>query len=659
MSWYERITALPTPPFALLHRPGHDPHSIDLIFGQTSEVDRVADIPLPAGDGAGPPRHEVLAILPYRQIRERGFAAPDDGTPLVTMKVTEQTVLTLTEVLAALPTDPVDLVEARFDADDEEYAATVQKVITEEIGQGVGANFVLRRSFCAQIPGWSPRTALAFFSRLLGRDPGAHWTFVVYTGQRTLVGSSPERHVTLAAGTATMNPISGTYRYPADGPELPGILDFLADRKEANELYMVLDEELKMMGGICDRGARATGPHLKQMARLAHTEYFVEGHTTRDVRHILRDTLFAPTVVGGPLESACRVIDRYEPQGRGYYAGVVALIGRDAHGDRAMDSAILIRTADVDPAGRMRIGVGATLVRDSDPAAEARETRAKAAGLIEALDGRPRRAAVAPDTSVGGHPLVQRALAERNQPLADFWFEDPRHRDRIQPGIVGRRALVIDAEDTFTEMARHALVALGLRVEVRRHDEELTLTGHDLVVVGPGPGDPRQFTDPKIAKLRAVTQELLALGVPFLAICLGHQVLSALLGLDIVRIPVPNQGTQRRIRFRRRTELVGFYNTFAAYCDRSELVHPDREGPIEVLGESSTGEVHGLRGPGFASVQFHPESVLTPGGIRIIGELLGELLADPVSSRPDRRTVVSRSVPYLASIGMTEATARR
>ncbi len=75
------------------------------------------------------------------------------------------------------------------------------------------------------------------------------------------------------------------------------------------------------------------GPYLKEMSRLAHTEYFIEGRTTRDAREILRETLFAPTVTGSPLESASRVIHGYEPHGRGYYSGVAALIGRDTAGD--------------------------------------------------------------------------------------------------------------------------------------------------------------------------------------------------------------------------------------------------------------------------------------------------------------------------------------
>jgi phenazine biosynthesis protein phzE len=298
-----------------------------------------------------------------------------------------------------------------------------------------------------------------------------------------------------------------------------------------------------------------------------------------------------------------------------------------------MDSAILIRTADIDATGHMRIGVGATLVRDSDPASEAAETRAKAAGLLDALRGRPPAAvgtASTADIPLDEHPAIRRALAERNTPLADFWFDDPddRDRDRTVADLKGRRVLVIDAEDTFTAMARQVLAALGFDVDVRRFDEDYELAGHDLVVVGPGPGDPRDHDDPKIAHLRDVTKRLLASDVPFLSVCLGHQVLSTVLGLPLEPIPVPNQGTQRTIEFLGRRELVGFYNTFAASCPSDEIDCPARDGTIEVFREERSDEVHGLRGPGFASVQFHPESVLSRGGVRILRDTLRGVLSE-------------------------------
>ena len=76
------------------------------------------------------------------------------------------------------------------------------------------------------------------------------------TGGRTLVGASPEVHVRMSGGTVVMNPISGTYRYPAGGPTPEDLLAFLADRKETDELSMVVDEELKMMATVAPTRSR-------------------------------------------------------------------------------------------------------------------------------------------------------------------------------------------------------------------------------------------------------------------------------------------------------------------------------------------------------------------------------------------------------------------
>ncbi|MEU3772944.1 anthranilate synthase family protein [Streptomyces sp. NPDC032472] len=617
-----RILGPRPPAFALIHRPeAVVTRHLDLFLGEFAEAATLADIPL--GDtvaGAGT-RQDVLTLVPYRQLAERGFEAPDDGAPLLAMAIAEQARVPLATVLDRIPDAPVQLVPGGdFDIDDETYAETVRRVVTDEIGTGEGANFVMKRSFVADISDYSVAAALRFFRRLLERETGAYWTFIVHTGERTLIGASPERHISVSGGRAVMNPISGTYRFPASGPELPGVMQFLADRKEADELYMVVDEELKMMARICESGGRVVGPYLKEMARLAHTEYFIEGRTTRDPREILHETLFAPTVTGSPLESAGKVVKKYEPQGRGYYSGVLALIGQDENSERTLDSAILIRTADIDASGRMSIGVGATLVRHSDPLSEVAETRAKASGLLAMFEQPgPRR--------FGDHPEVRAALDARNATIAGFWLDDDSARTRPVPLLVGRKVLVVDAEDTFTAMIEHQLRAMEADVTVRRFDEPYSFAPYDLVVMGPGPGDPRETGHPKIAHLRDAVDTLLAERRPFLAVCLSHQVLSTKLGFSLKRREQPNQGVQREIELFGRRERVGFYNTFAAQS-ASDTVEVPGIGTVEVCREAGTGEVHALRGPGFRSMQFHAESVLTEDGIRIVGDALSGLLSE-------------------------------
>ncbi|WP_458867649.1 chorismate-binding protein, partial [Enterococcus faecium] len=90
-------------------------------------------------------------------------------------------------------------------------------------------------------------------------------------------------------------------------------------------------------------------------------------------RDILRETMFAPTVTGSPMQNACAVIARHESSPRGYYSGVAALFTPRADGGHDLDAPILIRTAYLEN-GRLRVPVGATLVRHSDPFGEVSET---------------------------------------------------------------------------------------------------------------------------------------------------------------------------------------------------------------------------------------------------------------------------------------------
>ncbi|MFD8569233.1 anthranilate synthase family protein [Streptomyces sp. NPDC059639] len=603
-------------PFALLRRrtPGRDHDTVEVLIGSVRTYEKLADVP------------EGLALVPFRQIRERGFDVRDDGTPLAVLRPEESCEIPLAEALRQLPAHDVAVRDGGFDVDDDRYADIVGRVLREEIGRGEGANFVIRRTYEGEIPGFSRADALALFRRLLDGERGAYWTFVVHTGERTLVGASPEVHVRMSGGTVVMNPISGTYRYPAAGPTPDDLLEFLADGKEIEELSMVVDEELKMMCTVGDMGGVVIGPRLKEMAHLAHTEYELRGKSTLDVREVLKETMFAATVTGSPVQNACRVIERHEVGGRGYYAGALALIGRDAGGAQTLDSPILIRTADIDGAGRLRVPVGATLVRGSDPRSEVAETHAKAAGVLAALGvrpSRPREESARP--ALADDPRVRAALDGRRASLAPFWL-----RMQERAGELGGHALVVDGEDTFTAMLAHVLRSSGLDVSVRRYDEEglreRVLAHEGPVVLGPGPGDPSDLTDPKMRFLRSLTAEVLRThGHGVLGVCLGHELIAAELGLDIVRKEVPYQGAQTGIELFGRTETVGFYNSFVAACD-DEAARELAAHEVEVARDAG-GEVHALRGPGFASIQFHPESVLSLRGAGIVRELLTQLTA--------------------------------
>ncbi|MFJ1702256.1 anthranilate synthase family protein [Kitasatospora sp. NPDC088346] len=628
-----RLTSPGAPAFALLHRrtPRLAPDTVEVLLGTVGSYDTLAELPVRSGAPAAGPRHDLLALVPYRQIRERGFDAHDDGTPLQALAVEEQYALGLDDLLAALPREAVEVRGGGFDIDDDEYAGIVRRVIEDEIGNGEGANFVIRRDFRGTLDGFTTATALSLFRRLLEQEQGAYWTFLVHTGERVLVGASPEVHVRQSGGTVVMNPISGTYRYPAAGSDLDSLLAFLHDPKELEELTMVVDEELKMMCTVGDLGGQVLGPRLKEMAHLAHTEYELRGRTSMDVREVLRETMFAATVTGSPVQNATRVIRRYERSGRGYYSGALALIGRGASGGQQLDSPICIRTADIDPAtGELVVRVGATLVRHSDPYSEVAETHAKAAGVLAAIGARPGPARAAGD---GGGPRladdhrVQAALDARRAGLAPFWL---RMQQPARPAE-GLDTLVVDGEDTFTSMLAHLLGSLGHRVTVLRYDTPglrgLAAAHTGPLVLGPGPGDPADPADAKMALLRPIAADALTAArtgtrsAPLLAVCLSHQLVAHRLGLPLVRKHVPYQGAQESVDLFGTRRTVGFYNTFTARCTAEDTARLAADG-IEAALDPLTGDVHALRGPGFATLQFHPESVLTREGVDIVAHLL-------------------------------------
>jgi phenazine biosynthesis protein phzE len=166
--------------------------------------------------------------------------------------------------------------------------------------------------------------------------------------------------------------------------------------------------------------------------------------------------------------------------------------------------------------------------------------------------------------------------------------------------------------------------------------------------------------------MRALISRRLRSGLPLLAVCLSHQVLCDLLGLTVAPLPRPYQGTQRRVPAFGRDVRVGFYNTFAARVaarDVTEVLDgvripvsvagpvPGAGGPDGIPGiagreptldprdreavvwaDPDSGEVFAVRGAGFASTQFHLESVLSTDGLDLLVELLESLLVGAAPS---------------------------
>jgi len=189
---------------------------------------------------------------------------------------------------------------------------------------------------------------------------------------------------------------------------------------------------------------------------------------------------------------------------------------------------------------------------------------------------------------------------------------------------VAARVLVIDNYDSFVYNLVQYLGELGAEPIVHRHDalpiEALVEVAPDAVLISPGPGRPE---DAGVSN--AAIRRFGEAGVPVLGVCLGHQAIGALYGGDVVRAPHVMHGKTSTITHDGRGVFAGVPNPFTAtryhslVVDRSTV--PD---VLEITAESEDELVMGLRHRDFPieGVQFHPESILTESGHRLLENFL-------------------------------------
>jgi anthranilate synthase component 2/para-aminobenzoate synthetase component 2 len=191
------------------------------------------------------------------------------------------------------------------------------------------------------------------------------------------------------------------------------------------------------------------------------------------------------------------------------------------------------------------------------------------------------------------------------------------------------RLLLVDNYDSFTYNLVQAFLVLGADVTVFRNDEitvgEALAFAPSHVCISPGPGRPED-AGVSLAMIGAFADR-----VPLLGVCLGHQSLVHHFGGRIVSADRLMHGKTSMVTHDGRTIFRGLPNPFQAGRYHSLAAEPaSLPGMLEVTARSETGEIMGVRHKvlPLEGVQFHPESVLTPDGNRLLGQFL-ELVPGP------------------------------
>jgi anthranilate synthase len=472
-----------------------------------------------------------------------------------------------------------------------EYASAV-RTARESFRRGDLFEVVLSQTFAEP----APVSPAEIFRRLRVRNPSPYG-FLIHLGDAEyLVGASPEMFVRVEGRRVETCPISGTIRRGDDAIEdAEQIKTLLTSAKDESELTMCTDVDRNDKSRICEPGSvRVIGRRqIELYSRLIHTVDHVEG-TLREGFDALDAFLchtWAVTVTGAPKAWAMQFVEDHERSARAWYGGAVGVIGFDG----SLNTGLTLRTIRVLD-GIAEVRAGATLLYDSDPEAEEEETHVKASALLDAIR-RP--------TGVDS--------------------EGPRVW-QSQVGA-GKRILLIDHQDSFVHTLANYLRQTGADVMTWRSGfpaADLDRQRLDLVVLSPGPGSPSDFD------VAGTLAALRARALPVFGVCLGLQGLVEHLGgkLDVLETPV--HGKPSWIQTRGGALFEGLPKRFRAGRYHSLYARPDALPlALRITAESDDGVIMAVeheREP-LAAVQFHPESILTPGplGLRMLANAVETL----------------------------------
>jgi anthranilate synthase len=450
----------------------------------------------------------------------------------------------------------------------------------------------------------------AFYERLRRANPAPYEFFLNLGEGEYVVGASPEMYVRVTGDRVETCPIAGTVpRGASPLADAENIRELLTSPKEESELTMCTDVDRNDKSRICVPGSvRVIGRRqIELYSRVIHTVDHVEGRLRPgcDALDAFLTHMWAVTVTGAPKTWAMQFIEDHEASPRRWYGGAVGVLGFDG----SMNTGLTLRTAHI-RGGLASVRTGATLLFDSDPAAEETETRLKARALLEVLAEADAAVAAA------GQDIAAQQDRSSGSPVAR-----PAAPGAGLPGT-GLRVLLVDHQDSFVHTLAGYFSEQGAAVTTLRSGFDPRLLDEyapDLVVLSPGPGRPADFGCSRLL------DELDSRGMAAFGVCLGLQAMVEHAGgtLDLLRTPA--HGKPGAVRVCGGELFAGLPTEFTAGRYHSLYTTADQvRGGFAVTavtadpgGPASAAEVVMAiedAAAGRWAVQFHPESILTASG---------------------------------------------
>jgi anthranilate synthase len=446
----------------------------------------------------------------------------------------------------------------------------------------------------------------AFYEGLRQRNPAPYEFFLNLGEDEYLVGASPEMYVRVTGDRVETCPIAGTIARGTDPlQDAENIRTLLSSAKEESELTMCTDVDRNDKSRICEPGSvQVIGRRqIEIYSRLIHTVDHVEGRLRPgfDALDAFLTHMWAVTVTGAPKTWAMQFIEDHEDRPRCWYGGAVGMIGFDG----GMNTGLTLRTAHIS-GGVAAVRAGATLLFESDPAAEERETQLKARALLETLRETAGR---------GGASSAPRDVAAGTAPAST----GPASTGPASTGPgSGMRVLLVDHQDSFVHTLGGYFRDAGAEVTTLRAGFDTALLDSwapDLVVLSPGPGRPSDFGCDEL--LAALDER----GLAAFGVCLGMQAMVEHAGGRLRLLTSPSHGKPGSVRVIGGPVssglLAGLPAEFAAGRYHSlHAVPSEVGGGFSVTAVTPDGVVMAIEdeASGRWGVQFHPESIMSAAG---------------------------------------------
>ncbi|MDP9385496.1 MAG: anthranilate synthase component I [Actinomycetota bacterium] len=290
--------------------------------------------------------------------------------------------------LPEIPPHPVEREEPHFESnlEREAFEAMVARIV-EYVHAGDAFQVVPSQRWSAP----SPVEPFSIYRGLRAVNPSPYMYFLDFEDFQ-IVGASPEPLLTVSGRRVATRPIAGTRPRGADATEDARIADdLLADEKERAEHVMLVDLGRNDLGRVCEYGSVEveTFMSVETYSHVIHIVSNVAGRLRDGVGAMdaLRSVLPAGTLSGAPKVRAMQIIDELEPVKRGAYGGAVGYLSYAGE----LDTCICIRTV-VAKDGMAHVQAGGGTVADAVPSYEFEESKAKARGVVRAIELATRQA---------------------------------------------------------------------------------------------------------------------------------------------------------------------------------------------------------------------------------------------------------------------------